>query len=634
MNTQYYLNCQDCKKVFSGKEIYIFGTGVDAETATQSLSEFIKIKAYVDNHRSGNIFGGKEILSLAECVEQKKENQRILIASYRFGLEIAKQLESHNLTLGCDFYIWDDMHIFHGDAATKRYIDFMSNIWKSYKRTNSKNIVLLPFDNRHDLNSAIYAYCGNYFAQKYDAIIQGYFRGGSSYTNASPLMKEIYAALNVELLIDSSLNQSLEAEADEICETIWDNLSTWEDWKNIYVYGIHFGTTIERVFLRTRIPCFDLKDKKMRSFLKRQIRTITFWYHYIFDNDIKVVLLADGVSWDGYIRDIAITKGIPTYALCYKMVKTTLDYCDRSSYPFFKKMWNQLTPDEQNYGVQWAKAHIDKRLKGGTEEVFYTNKSNFTFAEKQKTVRVLEENRKTKIIICPHIFEEDCYWCGEQIFDDNYFSWLCHLGELSEKTQNYDWYLKMHPFAQRRDMIIIDMLLKKYPRIKKIPADVSPIQLKNEGADFALTVYGTIGHEYPEIGIQVINAGINPHSAFDFTWNPKTKEEYDDLILNLPKLEKKMDQEGLYQFYSLNYLFYNWDYIPYRTLFFKNPLLAMDSLELQANGKQLGTWKYEEYMKEWTMERHYEILGQLGDVFEKMDEWKPDVLYRRKVVLR
>ena len=192
----------------------------------------------------------------------------------------------------------------------------------------------------------------------------------------------------------------------------------------------------------------------------------------------------------------------------------------------------------------------------------------------------------------------------------------------------------MHPFAQRRDMIIIDMLLKKYPRIKKIPADVSPIQLKNEGVDFALTVYGTIGHEYPEIGIQVINAGINPHSAFDFTWNPKTKEEYDDLILNLPKLEKKMDQDGLYQFYSLNYLFYNWDYIPYRTLFFKNPLLAMDSLELQANGKQLGTWKYEEYMKEWTLERHYEILGQLGDVFKKMDEWKPDVLYRRKVVLR
>ena len=202
MNTQYYLNCEECKKVFSGKEIYIFGTGVDAETATQSLSEFVKIKAYVDNYRSGNIFGGKEILSLAECVEQKKETQRILIASYRFGLEIAKQLESHNLTLGCDFYIWDDMYIFHGDAATKRYINFMSNIWKNYKRTNSKNIVLLPFDNRHDLNSAIYAYCGNYFAQKYDAIIQGYFRGGSSYTNASPLMKEIYAAFNVESLID------------------------------------------------------------------------------------------------------------------------------------------------------------------------------------------------------------------------------------------------------------------------------------------------------------------------------------------------------------------------------------------------------------------------------------------------
>lgn len=60
----------------------------------------------------------------------------------------------------------------------------------------------------------------------------------------------------------------------------------------------------------------------------------------------------------------------------------------------------------------------------------------------------------------------------------------------------------------------------------------------------------------------------------------------------------------------------------------------MDSLELQANGKQLGTWKYEEYMKEWTLEKHCEILGQLGGVFEKLDAWKPDVLYRREAVLK
>ena len=293
-------------------------------------------------------------------------------------------------------------------------------------------------------------------------------------------------------------------------------------------------------------------------------------------------------------------------------------------------MWNQLTFEEQKYGIEWSKDHIRKRLQGGTEEVFYTNKNNFTFAEKKRGKRILNDNDLLKIIICPHIFEEDSYWCVEHIFDDNYFAWLCHLGDLSEKTQDYDWYLKMHPFAQRRDMIIIDMLLEKYPRIKKIPSNVSPLQLKEEGAAYALTVYGTIGHEFPEIGIQVINAGINPHIAYDFTWNPRTKEEYDHLILNLDQLEKKTDEEGLYQFYSLNYLYYDWEYIPYRTLFFENPLLAMDRLELRNYGRDLGTWKYEAYIKEWTRERHETILAQLEAVFQKLDAWRPDVLYRRE----
>ena len=103
--------------------------------------------------------------------------------------------------------------------------------------------------------------------------------------------------------------------------------------------------------------------------------------------------------------------------------------------------------------------------------------------------------------------------------------------------------------------------------------------------------------------------------------------------MNLENLETKEDYEGLYQFYSLNYLYYDWEYIPFRKLFFENPILAMDKLELKNYGKDLGTWKYEEYMKEWTKEKHEQIMNQMESIFQKLDEWKPNILYKRKVII-
>ena len=179
--------------------------------------------------------------------------------------------------------------------------------------------------------------------------------------------------------------------------------------------------------------------------------------------------------------------------------------------------------------------------------------------------------------------------------------------------------------------MILESYVKRYPKIQMLPLHVSPLQLKKEGAAYALTVCGTIGHEYPAIGIEVINAGINPQSAFDFTWNPKTKEEYDDLIMNLETLKPKGNIEQLYQFYSMHYLFYDREYIPYRTMFYKNPLLPMCKEELEVYGKELGTWKYEEYMKEWTIQKHEKLWNEMGGIFKKMDDWRPDVFYKRKV---
>ncbi len=620
-----------CRNNLKDKEVYVFGAGVDGEKVYKKLNEAVNIVAFIDNKNYGNTFFSKEIISLEKYKELKSENTIILLAVYRYASEIINQLIDNQLIAGEDFVVWDDMHILQPDEICNRYIGFMKNLWQEHKK-DSENQILLAFDNRHDSDTVIYSYCANYLAEKYDASIMGFFKYGSDPCNASKVLLDVYKSFNMKGLVETYLSDELKVESDRIFEELWEKLYTWEDWKNITIYNIKFGTTFITDYLRMKVPSFDLRDDSVKKFIKNTVDTIVFWYHYFMEHKINAVVLSDGVCWDGYIRDIAITMGIPAYAVQYTMQRAYLDFHNRTdAYQNYRLMWEQLSEEEQEYGIRWAKEHIEERIKGSVDDLDIFTAMNYTFAQESTGERLLDDKKGVNIVICPHIFEENSYQCGEHIFDNSYMAWLCHLGELSEKTPQYNWYMKIHPAARRRDLIIMNRLLEKYPRIKLLSSDTSPKQMKQEGVRYALTVGGTIGHEYPAIGIEVINAGLNPHSAFDFTWNPTTKEEYDNLIFNLDKLEPKNNLDDLYIFYCMHYLYYDREYINWREIFFDNPYLAMSKDQLDVYGKEHGTWKYDEYMKEWTEDKHKRILQQIPEIFEKMDSWDSKVFYRKKL---
>ncbi|MFB1022343.1 MAG: hypothetical protein QMC40_06245, partial [Vicingaceae bacterium] len=77
----------------------------------------------------------------------------------------------------------------------------------------------------------------------------------------------------------------------------------------------------------------------------------------------------------------------------------------------------------------------------------------------------------------------------------DFYEWLCFIGDISEKT-NYDWYLKIHPDPLPGTLDNIHEILQNYPRITVIPHLTSHLQLANEGIDFVLTCFGTVGIEY------------------------------------------------------------------------------------------------------------------------------------------
>ena len=626
-----YLTTSNCTKEIGNAPIVVFGVGIDSDKMLDEIPKEINIQGFIDNYRCGTTFHGKTVEKVTDFCE-RRTNQKVIIASKRYTNEMLEQLESKGLEKGKAVFVWDNDCVFHKDDAINAFIELNNRIWDKVP-DGKKNKILILFENRHLSRIVQEGYLARYFASMYDAEIWGINILDGKYEDASETMKEIYmACCGMKDVIPYQLSAEQEKKVDQLYRELWGSINTWEDWNSINIYDIHFGTTMMRQLQRFYPVDLEPKTEKMSDLFRKFLCTIVFWYDYFGQNDVKTVILSDGVLWEGYIRDIAITKGIRTYAIdmCQKLF---LNHHIGVPYKFFGQFWAQLSIEEQEYGLKWAEQHVKNRINGSMEDIKDLWFHESLFRKKDTGERLIKDSDRIKILICPHIFEEDSYYCGEQLFDNNYSSWLCHVGELSRRFPEYDWYIKMHPDSSRLDNIFMSKFLEKYRNINRITTDVSPIQLKREGIDFALTICGSIGHEYPAIGIQVINAGENPGSCFSFNINPKSKNEYDEIIENLKSyINNEIDLTELYKFYCIQYLYYNWEKSSWKEIFFENELLTLDREHLKLMGKELGTWLYDLYLNEWSIEKHNYVLSRMNDLVDEMDSWMPSVFYRKEIV--
>jgi hypothetical protein len=118
---------------------------------------------------------------------------------------------------------------------------------------------------------------------------------------------------------------------------------------------------------------------------------------------------------------------------------------------------------------------------------------------------------------------------------------------------DYDWYIKIHLDPMPGTMEVIDKFLEIYPHIKLIPKDSNAYQLVDEGLDFVVTNHGSVGHEYPALGVRVINTGFNPHIAYDFNWHSTSREDAKNKLMNLQSCPREISLEELYEFYYMHY---------------------------------------------------------------------------------
>ena len=215
-----------------------------------------------------------------------------------------------------------------------------------------------------------------------------------------------------------------------------------------------------------------------------------------------------------------------------------------------------IPASELSAGMSWAESELKERIVGKIGVgMDYQLKSAFT---SERLNRQTSETDSTKVLILTHDFFDNPHAYGRMLFDDFYL-WLEFLSEISTKT-NYEWLIKPHRDYSNLEFQIINDFVDKFPNIKLVDPETSYHQLREEGVKFALTCYGSAGHELPLLGFTVINASYNPHIAYSFNIHAKTINEYRQTLLDLPnKTLDSIDLKEVYEYYFIQKRFIDQD---------------------------------------------------------------------------
>ena len=494
------------------------------------------------------------------------------------------------------------------DSVETQFVKHNKAIWKKQIIRHLDGEILLEAT---DMASSIisYAYLANVLAHKHRASIIAYPLNGK-HPNFSPAhrrLRQIYRSLNTERFIYIDLNPSQQREQDRLFSDVYPQLKSKRDVEDMQVEGVWFGDLLYDSYLMDhRVPTIDIGDKRFQESLRECLGYFVFWRDYLRSRQVKAVIISHCVYYrQAVLLRLAVQLCIPVYQCnathIYGLNRERLwAYDDFFEYP---EQFHQLSPEERTKGLQTAQERLQRRFSGEVGvDMHYSSKSAYT---RPGTGRVVIESPRTKILVATHCFFDAPHPYGINLFPD-FYEWLYFLGGISEKT-DYDWYIKTHPDFLPGNIPILEEFIKKYPRFNLIPSDTSHLQLIDEGINFGLTVLGTIGFEYAALGIPVINASLcNPHVRYRFNIHPKTIDEYEKVLMDLPNQKLEIDINEVYEYYFMAFIHNNTNNWLFRDY---------ESLVKEAGGyaNQFGSISYEVFIREFTMQRHEQTARSLKE---------------------
>jgi hypothetical protein len=412
--------------------------------------------------------------------------------------------------------------------AERAFIEHNRRIWTGPAPSGAREILTDLWPVPQTVIS--YAYVLNALARKHGAAIRAFSDDGS--VRLSPTYR-IYRSFGVSGLVvpDARASRSLRRDVRDCLARAQNK----DDLLHLTYRGINIGVAVIETYLRRfSEPTVDFDDPRLAALMCELFALADYWDARLSTGRTAAVVVSHDCYESAVLCRIAYKHGVP--AVLPNAWDITVSRKPHDSFEYFNRLpeiFQSLPAALREQGERWGREQIEARVTGAPKGMLpYMTTSAFTegMADRPR----LRQSGKLKVLIATHCFFDNPHHYGGMIFPD-FYTWIEFLGRLSEET-DYDWYLKTHPDPLPGTDSAIRRLLDRFPAITLLPSDTSGRQLVAEGLDFVLTCYGTVGEEYPYLGVQVVTAGYNPRIAYRFNHHADTREKYERLIRSLPEL--------------------------------------------------------------------------------------------------
>jgi len=434
--------------------------------------------------------------------------------------------------------------------------NLIKNLPDNFQKINKNKII---FDNFESFpNTCFRMIYLPYFAKYFDANLV-YFN-----LKFNPIYKTLYNKIFAQQII-IKLSGYQKKELFDLTLRIFNKIKTKEDVLNITIDNLNMGIDIYESYLITyKKPTIETisNNLKLKKMVIKAITYYIFWRDFVKKNKVVATILSHRCYVEtNILNKISIANNIPVFTLSGKG-----DGINRWStnklylFNYYPKIFKSLSHKEKKFALKKSMKQISKRFKGIVGvDMSYSLKS--AFSKNKKNNKVFDFDKKSNVVnilICTHCFYDNPHAYGKIFFPD-FYEWLIFLSKIEKKT-NYRWFIKPHPDYLPGTMENIKKIIKNFNHITLIDPSTSFHELKGK-IDKVITVYGSVAHELPLLGFEVINCtNTNPHAFYNFSYTPKNIKSLESKLLNL-KLgnPKKIDNKKIYEFYYIHnhYFKYN-----------------------------------------------------------------------------